>query len=202
MLLCLAGCSCSSQPAPQMKQPLINRRAGSLQSCQNKPTPFSPPGDTPGRAQGSAASRGTKTPPSPPSPGVGQLGGVLPILGGRSERPNPHTCPWVLVLTAGSACTLVQAEFCVPLLSPHLCPAALERYGVGEGAPRTQGHPLAVGHSSAAQALAECCCFSQRLIFLFFPLQLRAGVTASEWEGGRREQCLLNRLGGEARPAA
>lgn len=38
--MCCSGLSRSSWPLRQMRQRFVNRRVGSLQSCQNKPTPF------------------------------------------------------------------------------------------------------------------------------------------------------------------
>lgn len=112
------------------------------------------------------------------------------LWGGSSEQPgvphvprDPHTCLWLFAISKGFARA--------PTPLPPSCRIALHTPCTTRphGDSTSPTHMAQARGSSAAQALAERCCFSQRLIFLFFfffPPQLRAGVTASEWKGGRR----------------
>lgn len=156
-----------SQPALQMKQHLINRRVGSLQSCQDKPTPFPP-----GHAQSSAAAQ---------SPGGSGLGHRRLSIGShqawdrRGAQENTpiqflagFAWPW---LTAGAGCPFLCSH--PSCTAPGCCPV-----GARQLAARRHSGTLLLPpawlcspwDSSTAQALAEHGCFSQRLIFLFFLL--------------------------------
>lgn len=144
------------------------------------------PRDTPGHAQSSAAERsprgqqlGAQTLTHQLPPAVGQLG-VLSIPGGAQANTPIRTGAYgFFAITDGFAWALAQCRRRQSLRSsPHIVPEHLRAVAHGgarqPGSPQTQGHPLArlrsPWGSSAAQALAERCRFSQRLIFLFFLL--------------------------------
>lgn len=176
------------------------------------------PRDTPGHAQSSAAERsprgqqlGAQTLHQLPK-AVGQLG-VLSTPGGHKRTPQSTQVPMVFCnkrwLCLGPGSLPAQAE--LAFLSPHHSRASpgccTWRGSTARQPPRhrdTPLHPprvapLTVGQLGSPGSGRALPLFPKTHIS-FFPPQLKAGVTASEWKGGRRGTMPAQQAG-RGRPA-
>lgn len=158
--MCCSGLSHSSWPLRQMKQRFVNRHVGSLQSCQNKPTPF-PPGHPQPRSE-LGSSSGHRRSPIGSAQAWGSRGSCPPGVH-KGVPQSAHVPPafrnsrWLCL----APCR--QFVFLSSPISPEQLRAVAHGGAHQPGSPWTPLAPPLLWGSSAAQAAA----FSKDSYFFF-----------------------------------